>query len=205
VTLNSEARLEIEADIDGDGNIETGVFSLVGNLEITEGIRTGYIVNGRGSTVNSVTSSLLADGEAKRRGFYLDLGGGQHTYEISFTGWRGAYYENDQGNRVPVQWGNTGDDSQLTVGDATGEDPVTQMQIFFNYLRTAEIDSRRPARLQVGQYHPDGVLDDHLQVVVESPRGSHVARDYSTWDGTITLIEAEALGETVDAAVREEW
>lgn len=205
MTSLNKAVLYIDADVDGDGTPETGEFHLVGNLEIAESMRTGYLVSGRGSTVNAVTSSLLADGEAKRKGFYLDLGGGQHAFEIQFTGWRGATYEDADGNRVNAQWGNTGDTSEVTVGDATGAEPLTQVQILMNYLRKGEIDSRNPATLQVGQYNPDGVLEDAVDVVVEGPRASHAARDHSTFDGTMTLIEAESLQNNVDAKQREDW
>lgn len=186
-----QATLTIQADADGDGSAETGVFEMAGNLEVTPSIRTGYIIGGRGSTFNAVISNLVADGESKRQGFFLDLGGGARAIEINFRGWKGAIDEN--GNNL--QWGN--DSSQTkTQASATGQDPLTQIDVLMRYLTVGEIDSRNPATLEYGEYSSSGLYSS-LGVVIEGPTMTRAAEDGSWFDGSMTCIEA--------ADVRNVW
>lgn len=207
-----KATLELDADIDGDGTKETGIFEMVGNLEIQQGMEVGFILaSGQGSALNAVTSGTVdgiadlinADGEiTNRAGFHLDLGGGRHTIELNFTGWEGAI----DGDGNDLQWGNTGDPSGVTVGDATGADPLTQMHVLMEYLRIGEFDSRYPhARLEFGEYAPTGLYDDYLHVVVRSVRENRTSESPITWDGSIILEETKNWTSVIDAVGRIEW
>lgn len=187
------AKLEIDADVDGDGADESGVFEMVGNLSITPGLRTGYLVGGRGSTILSIIANQANLGESKRRQFFVEAGGGAHSIEINFRGWKGAVDEN--GNAV--QWGNTG--SGGTVADATGEDPISQIDVLMQYLLVGEIDSRNPATLKYGEYSNQGRYSP-LDVVVEGPQFTRAAEDGSWFDGSMVLISAADLNELWDAA-----
>lgn len=189
-----KAVLTVDADVDGDGAAETGEFHMAGNLEVTPGLRTGYLVGGRGSTVNSILSSTLGDGSNVRQGFYLDLGGGAHTVDIQFRGWEGA---TDQSG-TPVQWGNEGVDDTPTKADATGADPITQIDVLMRYLTRAEIDSRSPATLEYGEYSSGG-LYSAMNVVVEGPNFTRSAQDGSWFDGSLTCIRAADLNDALDA------
>lgn len=194
MTLKTDAVLTVDADIDGDGSAETGRFVMEDNIDIRPGLRTGFLLDNRGSTVNSVLSSFADDrtqqtGEAtsKRKGVYLDLGGGVRSVEIEFTGWTGSN----------VQWGNTGDSSSKTVGDATGAEALSQLEVLFRYLEIAEIDSRNPATLEYGEHHPGGLYDP-MDVVLESPQGLRSSDDSSTFSGTLTFLSVQSLDEAVD-------
>lgn len=199
------ATLTISADVDGDGTPEEGTFVFRGDLSTTWGTRTGYLVGGRGSNVNSIISRLAGDGQSKRKGYYVDLGSGEHIIELSFTGWAGARAADD----TPLQWGNTGNPDTLTVADATGADPITQLQVLDHYIQVGIIDSNNPARLEIGEYSPGGLFDDalgkdHLDVVLEQPRFERNSKDPSTFDGKMTCIEAASLSEPADATERLE-
>jgi hypothetical protein len=191
------ARLTVDADVNGDGQQETGVFEMAGNLEIVPGIRTGFLIGGRGSTVNSVVSSLLGDGQSARKGIYLDLGGGARQVDINFWGWEGA--RDQDGN--PLQWGNTGNTDSPTQADATGADPITQIDCLMQYLTVAEIDSRNPATLEYGEHHDDGLYDP-LDVVVEGPQMTRAAEDGSWFVGQLTTLEAVDVDQVLDGQQR---
>lgn len=195
------AKLTIpNVDVDGDGEPETGVF-VMRDVEIDFSVRTEFVVGGQGSKANAALAGLLDAGESTRKGIHLDAGTGDHAVEISFSGWRGS----------DEQWGNTGNAGELTPGDATGEDPVTQMQMLDRYLSVGEIDSRNPARLEVGQYTPGGVWDtsalgeDHLDVVVKGPENAYATDRPSTYDGTITCVETTDLSRPLDAKQRNDY
>lgn len=188
MTVLNKATLTLDADVDGDGTAETGVFEMSGNLTISPSIRTGYLVGGRGSTVNSVASSLAGQEESGREGFRLDLGGGALIVEIEFDGWEGS----------PDQWGNTGDDSTTTMADATGAAPTTQMEVLIEYLNRGEFDSRDPARLQYGEHHSNGLFSE-LDVVVEGPNMRRSAKDGSWFTGTLTCISVQSIDDAIDA------
>lgn len=191
-----KAILKVSADVDGDGAEEDGEFHMVGNLEIQPGLRTGFIVDGQGGSVNSVIASLLGDGQSKRQAFYLDLGGGAHVVEIQFRGWEGATVDGSN-----LQWGNDASQSK-TQASATGQDPLTQIDVLMRYLTIAEIDSRNPATLEYGEYSADGLYDP-LDVVVEGPTMTDAAQDGpSYYDGTMTCISTADLTDMYDAKQR---
>ncbi|KZX49301.1 hypothetical protein [Haloarcula sp. K1] len=185
-----KAILTVEADVDGDGTFETGEFHMAGNIEIVPSLRTGFVLDNRGSTINSVVSSTVGSGESKRKGIYLDLGGGVRSVEVSFDGWEGS----------SEQWGDTGDGGP-TKADATGEDPLTQLEVLFQYLSVAEIDSRNPATLEYGEHYSDGLYDP-LDVVLESPQGTRTAENGSTFSGSLAFLSVQAISDVVDGANR---
>lgn len=185
-----KAILTVEADVDGDGSTETGEFHMAGNIEVVPSLRTGFVLDNRGSTINSVVSSTVGSGESKRQGIYLDLGGGVRSVEVSFEGWEGS----------AERWGDTGDGGP-TKADATGEDPLTQLEVLFQYLSVAEIDSRNPATLEYGEHHGGGLYDP-LDVVLESPQGTRTAENGSTFSGTLTFLSVQAIGDVIDGPNR---
>lgn len=180
-----KAILTIEADVDGDGSTETGKFHMQGNAEISPGLRTGYLVGGRGSTANAVFDSLLGDGESRQQGVFLGFGGGTRIYEIKFRGWQGS----------DLQWGNTGNGG--TAADATGEDPLTQIDVLLEYLSTADLDSRNPATLEYGEHYVDGRFEPDT-VVPEQPTFTRSAEDGQWFDGSMTLLSAADLTKAWD-------
>jgi len=188
MTTLDKAVLYLSADIDGDGEREDAEFHMRGDLVVKPSIRTGFLVGGRGSTVNSVVSNTTGGEQSGREGYRLDLGGGARIVEIEFTGWEGS----------DDQWGNTGDGTEVTVGDATGASAVTQMEVLMEYLNVGEYDSRNPATLEYGEHHPDGIYSA-IDVVLEGPQTRKTAEDGEWFQGTLTCISVQSLEDAVDA------
>lgn len=190
-----EAKLHLHADVDDDGSLEHGIFRMVGDLQLNPFIRTGFLIGGRGSTINSITQEQLGK-ESNRKGIYLDLGGGVHGYDIDFRGWEGAI--DADGNAV--QWGNTGDDTEVTIGDATGADPLTQMDVLFHYLLVGEYDSRGGATFEAGEFSESGLYDP-LDVTIEAPQVIRSAEDGSWFDGSLTVLSLTRIDQPIDSVL----
>lgn len=171
-----------------DGELGSGEFHMRGSLEIAPSIRTGYVIGGRGSTVNAIT------GGDNRKGVFADLGGGATIVEISFRGWKGA--RDEDGSHL--QWGDSADPTEHTKTSATGQGAVDQLECLLHWLEQTTIDSGNPATLEYGQHHPDGVYDP-MQCVVEEPNLSKAAEDGSWFDGTLTFVSAVDIRERIDA------
>lgn len=202
--LYDRARLEVSADVDGDGNDEDGVFEMRGDLNISLGTRTGYLYEGGGQSSN-VTAALISaiegatdgqiSGDGKRKKISIDVGGGVHYCEIDFTGWQGS----------TDQWGDgsaTGPGSP-TAADATGANPLIQMSILDRYLQIARIDSTNPATLEVAEYSENGFYGP-LDVLVEEPGFTFNAeQQVSIHEGSIVFLEAADIRELTHALERE--
>jgi len=200
------ARLTIEADADNDGVDETGVFEMAGNLMVRPKIRTGFILSGTGSTVNSVIAGFLNDEAdrstepSKRRGFYLDLGGGQWTVDIEFRGWVGSR----DADGVPLQWGDDASPSR-TQTSATGQGPQTQIDVLMRYINVGQIDSRNLATLEYGEHTSDpDTLYEPVDVVLEGPQASTKAQKSDGYDGRMTCIAAASFDEPWDASFNDQ-
>lgn len=217
--------LELTADIDQDGTRETGVFHLVGDLQIRQRVEPHPLLfSGRGSAVNAVVGSAVDEAQniitgssvvemRKRAGFYLDLGAGRHVFEVNFIGWEGAV---DSGGN-DLQWGTSAtpgrqtDNSRLV--SATGEPAITQMALLMEFLRIGEYDSRAEhAKFRFGEYHDGtytatqgGEYDDYLHVHVELGAGGMQADSDQKFDGSMTLIEIEDINRAVDAVGEITW
>lgn len=187
------AELELSADVDGDKTDETAIFTIAGNLDLSQAIRTGYLVGGQQSQVNSIIANWADPGQSKRQQFFVDLGAGARTWEVNWTSWEGA--QDEDGN--PLQWGNTGDPSQVTPGDATGASAVVQMEVFFQYLSVGTFSSDNLPVLRYGEHTPDGMYEP-VEVVPESPTIRKQADDGSWVDGSMTLVSAASLKQAID-------
>lgn len=192
------ATLTIVGDPDGDGTEETGVFEMGGNLQVTPSLRTGFIAGGQQSQVNSIIANLIDPGDSQNQQFFIDAGAGAHAVEVQFRGWEGA--QDAAGNSL--QWGDTGDDTQLTATDATGANPISQICVLMQYLLTGNIDSRNPATFEWGEWSTDGLYEP-LDVVLEGPEMVRAAEDGSWFDGTLTVIAAADLQQAYDATQRK--
>jgi hypothetical protein len=189
--------IKIDANF-GSGSV-TGVFqpSLPDDASnaISDGIRTGYLLSGAGDDAIGFLLGLVGEDESARKGFSLDPGGGEHTIELRAQVTSGHTTDNDG---QTLQWGSSADPSAETEATATGADAVTKAQVFTNYMRVASggTDSLSPARFQWGEYSPDGVLDDELQVLLEQPEFTRKGPD--TYEMSTTLVETATLSGLLD-------
>ncbi|WP_273835113.1 hypothetical protein [Halococcus sp. PRR34] len=127
-------------------------FAMKAEAEITSGVRTGFILDGSGSTWTSIFSSILNSfpgvDVGMREGIHLDLGGGESMVEIEAQSFMG---------------------SDMAWGGVSGASPLTQMSVLQQTLRDTQIDSFRPATLEWGEFSGPGQFSP-MNVVVESPR-----------------------------------
>jgi len=190
MTLN-KAILRVNSDVDGDGSVENGQFTLT-DVEVAPSLRTGYLIGGRGSTVNNIISQFAGQGESKRKGFFYEAGGGAHTVELNVTQWEGS----------TDTWGDP-DKPVGSKANATGEKAISQVDVLMQYLITANIDSTSPATLEYGEYSQQGRYSP-LDVVVEGPQLNRAADDGSWFTGSWTCVAAADIRELFDAQQRRE-
>jgi len=183
--------LELQADVDDDGSVETGVFELGGNATVSEQVQKDYTFDNTASGLVSLVSNLTGLERQRRQGFYLDIGAGAHLFEIDAQPWRG--------DNSP----QFGDGSGTFPADATGNDPRDQMQCFGRYVQLALTDSFTPATLYWGEYadgtHGTNGAFDPLQVAVSEPRTTQDSTEqFNSFDVSVTCIEVLQLDQPVD-------
>lgn len=217
--------LELNADVDQDGTREKGVFHMVGGLQVRHRVEPlPVLLSGRGSLANAVAGSAVNEAQAlitgsptvemkKRAGFYLDLGGGRHVFELNFMGWEGA----QDASGDDLQWGTSDTPGRVTNNgrliSATGQPAIEQMALLMEFLRIGEYDSRAEhAKWRFGEYHDGtygsvqgGEYEDYLHVHVEVGAGGMQAGETQKFDGSITLIEIEDFGRPIDAVGEIAW
>lgn len=185
-------------DVDYGGTI--GVVDVVFEVppsdpyEFSEGIRTGFLVDSAGDTILALLEEYMDAGASKRKGVHVDVGGGAHTIELSFD----TPVTQRKSDGSFYQWGYTADDTVLNEASATGAEADKQMAVFANALRVASPDSLTPARLTVNEYRPNGILDDYLDVVLESPEVVQESSSPMTADINLTMIETADINQTFD-------
>ena len=161
-------------------------FALSAEAEITAGVRTGFILDGSGSTWTSLFSQILNSfpnvDVGMREGIHLDLGGGESMVEIEASGWLG---------------------SDLDWGGVAGEDPLTQMGVLQQTLRDTQIDSFRPATLEYGEFSVPGRYSP-ISVVVESPRVTYDTEQPGMIDVSFVALETASFEDSAfaDAVTR---
>lgn len=197
--------LELDADF-GSGTV-TGVFELYGDVEVQQGVRTGYLIGGRGSSVNGIVQGTFDKGEEKRRGVHLDLGGGQHTWQVKATGWKAG----QKADGTPVQWGTSSDPSKVSATTATGAEAIVQQDVLNHFLSVGTYDSRGDARLRFGEHSDgtyassNGLMDDFKNVAIESPQTTISAESKDKIDVSLTLIDTMVIKELQDAKGKREY
>jgi len=179
------AELELYADVDGDGDLEHGVFTLSdSDIEVAPTIRTGYLIGPVGSNVGAIVD--IAPGqESGRAGFRLDAGGGAFAVELSAK----------PGGVTPPD-GQWGDGSGDPVADATDANSVFKsMSVLMRYLNRGTFDSRSGSRaiLSWGEYSESGVYNP-IKVAPEEPRAQFAAEETSsTFDFSLTLVAVRGI------------
>jgi len=195
----------LDLDVDDGSGAQTARFEFgpLGNAEsggasVEHEIRTDLFVDSRGDQLLSFLVDSLANGEAKRQGLNLDLGGGTHAVTIDFTN-----PGQTQVDGSVLQWGTSADDTVLDATTATGADPYQQQAVLINALRVGTFGSDNPGRLEVGEFGPGGDIAglDTLEVTPENPNAVYAPAE-ARWDGTITLVETQTLDDLGDALDR---
>ena len=168
------ARLHLDADVDGDGDVENGVFDMSTGIELNPSIRTGKLIGNGASTAASVMNYFI-DLDAGRAGFSLDAGGGAAVATISFQSFEGSD-------------GRWGDGSGNDQADAEGDDVWRQISVLHQYLDVGTYDSRSPAVLEWGEHATDGVYDPYTVTPEEPSQVFDAKEETSVHQGDITLV-----------------
>lgn len=149
-------------------------FTFEKNITITTGVRTGFLVGGGGSTLMSVVTDFLDDGQlnasgAQRSGLFIDLGGGVRMVQIEAD----TYQSNDN-----------------PFGGSGGADPWTQADELVHAIETTQIDSRGTATLEYGEY---GEKYAAMPVVIEEPTVELDANEGQIARISLTCLKAADL------------
>ena len=156
-------------------------FEFEKNISITTGVRTGFLVGGSGSTLTSVVTSFLDDGNPfngsgeQRAGLFLDLGGGVRTVQIESQTFMG----NDD------QFGGEG-----------GADEWAQADELMHAIETTQIDSRGTATLEYGKY---GDEYPAMSVIIEEPTVTLDTENYGIAEFSLTCIKAQDLQDVFES------
>lgn len=190
-----------EANIDGNGPT-TAKFHFAGDLRVTMRIERNYLLKTDGAELQFASILLEAfdelsgstginvpnPGDSKHKTLAWNYGAGSAVVEIDFKGWTGS----------TERWGDTGDDSQLTAGDATGEDAFTQLQVLYRWLSMTEVDSLTPATIEFGEYSSGGLYGP-MSVLVEQPTFDFDTNEgASTFDGNLVFVETYPIDTPID-------
>ncbi|SIR99662.1 hypothetical protein SAMN05421858_5050 [Haladaptatus litoreus] len=152
-------------------------FHLEKNISISTGVRTGFLVGGSGSTLMSVVTSFLDDGNPlnasgeQRSGMFIDLGGGVRMVQIEAHSY--------EGNANPF-------------GGSGGADPWTQADELVHAIETTQIDSRGTATLEYGEYSSGGKYGP-IPVVIEEPTVQLDAERGQIAEFSLTCLKAADL------------
>lgn len=196
--------LELSTDVDEDGDVETGVFEMKGNVELQHRGDTSHMFGKNLGNVNAITTGLseTVTGEAKiganRVSYYLDLGAGTHAFEINFLGWEGAPEK--------YKWGDPSE-TQGSPANATGQHVEHQEACLMEYWRIGEYDSfGEDAKLRYGEYSDgtysedglDGIYDDYLHVTIQDVRMTRSAESPFSYEGSILIEQTNSISDGLD-------
>lgn len=194
-------RLTIEIDADFGSGTVTGVFEAFVEVdELSEEVRTGYLTDAGGDDILGQLFGLVEDGEPQNKSFIVGLGGGTHAISLTAQINSGETTTNDG---TTLQWGSSSDPTVFDETTATGADAYQKAQIFQHYVRVASIDSLTPARIQWGEFAPNGVLDDHLKVAFEQPKMQRRGPDKYRFSAVFVEVFEDSLG--LSAAKQSLW
>lgn len=181
------ARLTMDADVDGDGDLETGVFDLEDSIRLGPAIRTGDLIGNQFGAQAGAIVDYFTEGEEGRAGFNLDIGGGAEIAEIEFNSFEGST-------------GRWGDGSSNAAADAEGEEVWRQISVFYQYFRTGTFDSENAATLEWGEFSASGVYEP-FSVTFENPgMNFDAAEETSVFSNGITCISTRSIEQANTAS-----
>jgi hypothetical protein len=179
--------LEISGDFDDDGQTEDAIFEFPSASVEPRSVTNFLAEFGGGGVAGAVTAQLLGRGEQ----IAIDGGAGPRTFEIQFEGWT----DSDD-----YQWG-TDADAGLSATSATGQDRISQVCVFNEWLHRVDIGSSSPAVLRYGEYASSGVYDPVEVAIPES--GLPVPKEESSiYEGSLTCVSVSDINQIIDGIDR---
>jgi len=138
------------------------------------------------SALSDLTDATDIQGDGQRQQVRLDLGGGLHITEIDLSQYAGS----------SDRWGAT-DGSKW---DATGADPITQLQTLDNAIRRTRIDSESPATLHTHEYSSSGRFEPLQVAPLETPVSFDRDEQASTFRSQLRFVDIASVQRVLDAA-----
>lgn len=195
--------IALELDVDyGDGSGERTVrFEWMpaedGKGSVSDDIRTGYLVEGLGSTALSLISRLTGGSNTQS---VTIAGGNQHA--LTFEGQTPGDTTKPGGGNY--QWGSSSNTGSTNYHTATGGSKEQQQFVLINAIRHAAVDSVAPARLECFEYSSSGLArDDQLDVYLESPSTDIINDQPGRADFTVTCVETVDLDQSIDKGLKQ--
>jgi hypothetical protein len=160
-----------------------GRFELQGDIEFVPQARWNFTVNA-GNGVTALSEDLFGlagDSTSQMANIYGGAGQGQRTVVVRFVSWTG---EGNEFGELP-----------------TDAPAARKAQHLEHELAHRSIDSRNPATLSYGDYHPDpDALYEPLEVVpleVDTPFAVGNGENIHEFTGELTLAEAWNLNQVI--------
>lgn len=183
MTLIDNAVLELDNDITGDSTANNGVFEISSNLEVEQQVRTSFLLDNSIDRVLGALNELTGkDDSVKRSGISVDVGGGQMSYQLTFT--------------EPTGGSNSWGDGGSANTDATGDAARRKAEVLMRYIRTGTYGSVDPARLKFGEYNPSGEYENFVPVAIQDVSVTVSAENEEQIEGRITLVEVGTFDPT---------
>lgn len=203
-------RLTITGDPDGTG-VRDGVFEFAHGDDQTpqmarEELRTE--TRAFGGTPLTLFSDLTGiDLGTENKDIALDFG--NSTFATTLSGVVTADQRTPAGDRC--QWGDTGDHTEFTATDATGEHPARKMTVLGEWLKNTRQSSldellgdegSGPAKVEYLTRRDDGVHEP-MDVVLESPSATYSGGTPTAVEIDLTVVEVANLDNPIDAAAND--
>ncbi len=204
-------RLTITGDPDDSGSVQDGVFEFASGdeqtpLTATEELRTE--TRAFGGTPLTIFSDITGiDLGTENKDIALDFG--NSTFATTLSGIVTADQRKPDGTQC--QWGDTGDDSELTATDATGAHPAYKMTVLGEWLKNTRQSSVNELLGQEGggpatvEYlsRREGGVHDPMEVVLESPSVTLSGGSPTVADLDMTVVEVANLENPIDALAND--
>lgn len=173
----------IEAEF--DSTARTGVFELgpADQWSLAHRQRTGTLVESGGSSVLDLLSRLTDEVDSESQAIRINAGG-QRLWEVSAET-PGPEATDNNGN--PLQWGSSADPGAETRHSATGQDRITQADVFHAFLARSTGDSFTPATFAFGEYSSSGRFSP-VSVAIEGPE-TRLPGDGTTGRIELTMVQ----------------
>lgn len=159
-------------------------FVASGNLTVTHDLQHQWLINGaRDLSVFwdqwfNDTGGQTGRGDSLMQTLFFGNGAGVHSIQVDFSQWAGS--------------------SDSWTGAADSDGPVVKLQALARSLSTTTVGSDAVIELSVGEFSSAGTYDPIPVVVGEARLTFDTQEQASSFDGTVTFLEAADITVEID-------
>lgn len=192
--------LEISGDFFNDGTTETAIFEMP-SATVSPGQLTAFLARLGGG--GGVTGAVLAQVTGQSGQIAIDGGAGPRVWELEWSGWTDS---------DGYQWG-TDSSPGLSETSATGQDRISQAEVFNEFTSRVTIGSNNPAKLYYGEHsssgsgHPSAASSgvyDPVDVMIQEPSLPVPKEESSIYEASLTCVSVVDVTGIVDGSKRTE-